>query len=113
MRPTALAPAEAEWVETKMREYCAAGIAEPVEHAQCTCNVVLVKAGQSGQEFRLCSNFTRLNPHSRQPTYPMPNARELLDNCVRGRVYSTLDLKAGFHNVELTEATKAVSGIAT
>ena len=42
----------------------------------------------------------------------MPNAFQLIDNCSTRRVYLMLDLKAEFHNVQLLEATKEVSGIA-
>jgi len=43
----------------------------------------------------------------------MPDARQLVDHCSQHKVFSTLDLKAGFHNIRLTEASADVSGIAT
>ena len=75
MKPTPLPPEKAAWVETKMQEYVRAGIAKKFERCRCSCNVVLVDQGQSGQDYRLCSNFTKVNPHSVQPSYLMPDAR--------------------------------------
>lgn len=45
MKPTPLGPEEAEWVERKMQEYVAMGLAERCSDAKSTCNIVLVRGG--------------------------------------------------------------------
>lgn len=43
----------------------------------------------------------------------MPDCRQLVDNCSTGKVFSTLDLKAGFHNIRASKATQEHLGMVT
>ena len=61
----------------------------------------------------MCYNAIDINAASPQGEYPFPNSWAMIDSCVGARVFSALDLKSGYHNVENTEHTKGILGITT
>ena len=64
-------------------------------------NVVLVAGAQSSQDYRACANFIQCNSRVEEPAHPMHDCQEILDELGHCRVYSAMDLKAGFLNVPI------------
>ena len=58
------------------------------------------------ERFRAVNDFRRLNSLTIRDSYPLRNLHELLDELGTGKIYSSLDLAAGFHHQELTECSK-------
>jgi hypothetical protein len=54
-------------------------VIERVATAKFASNIVLVDDGQSGQAYRLCTNFIDLNARTRAPFYPLPDPMAVRD----------------------------------
>ena len=48
-----------------------------------------------------------------QERIPIPTIDEVLENLNGGRVFSKLDLRLGFHQIELTEESRDITTFAT
>ena len=75
---------------------------ERVASAKFASNIVLVDDGQSGQSYRLCTNFIHLNARTKPPFYPLPDQQAVRDQFSYSRVFSAMDLKAGFLNIPVS-----------
>ena len=84
-----------------------------VPNARCASNVVLVRQGQSGQDFRLCVNFTDLNPRLHTNKYPMRDCLSIVHRLAESSLFSGIDMKAGFLNVPVDDATMDLLGVVT
>lgn len=52
---------------------------------------------------RLVIDFRKLNQKTVDDKYPIPNVTTILSNLGRAKFFTTLDLKSGFHQIELAE----------
>ena len=80
---------------------------------ECASNVVLVKQGQSGQDYRLCVNFTDLNARLLVKRYPMRDCNTIISRLSRSKVFSGIDMKSGFLNIRVSLRTLALLGVIT
>ncbi len=80
---------------------------------QCASRLVLVEKGQSGQSYRMCSDFTNLNPLSAQQKYPMQDVDQYIDESRGYNCWSILEIKAGFNNVVFSEWARKYLGISS
>jgi hypothetical protein len=90
-----------------------AGVMKRVATCECACNIVLVEQGQSGQDYRMCSNFVDLNPHTEDLQYPLQEPASILDESRDATCWSVLDIKACFHNFPIVEHAKKYLGHVT
>ena len=67
-------------------------------------NIVLVR--EKNQSLRLCVDFRELNEQTIKDAYALPQIDELLVSLGGNRYYSVLDMKSGYHQVELDESHK-------
>ena len=58
-------------------------------------NLVLVK--KSDGTYRVCVDFRRLNAQTVRDQFPLPNIQVILENMSKGRIFTKLDLRSGFH----------------
>lgn len=66
--------------------------------------VVQKKADSSGlPKWRLVIDYRKLNEKTIDDRYPIPNIEEILDKLGRCNYFSTIDLKSGFHQIEMEE----------
>jgi RNase H-like domain found in reverse transcriptase/Reverse transcriptase (RNA-dependent DNA polymerase)/Integrase zinc binding domain/Integrase core domain len=64
--------------------------------------IVSKKAGADGDKrYRLCVDFRKLNEATISDLYPLPHISEILDKIGSAKYFSTYDLKAGFHQIEV------------
>ena len=69
------------------------------------CNtVVLVREKDGGLQF--CFDFCHLNVHMKKDSYPLPRIQEALKSLVGAAHFSCLDLKLGFWQIKMEEASK-------
>lgn len=63
--------------------------------------VLLVRKKDGG--YRFCVDFHQLNAVTMKSKFPVPVFDQLMDELAHARWFSTLDLRAGFHQIMLRE----------
>ena len=56
---------------------------------------------QSGQAYRLCTDFREVNRRTVVDGYPAPNLYDCLRHVAGASCFSSIDLKVGFHNMPI------------
>nr|KAG5705225.1 hypothetical protein BaRGS_011251 [Batillaria attramentaria] len=73
-------------------------------HSPFSSNVVLVKKKDGA--LRLCIDFRQLNARTLKDSYALPRIEELLDALAGSKYFSVLDMKSGYHQIEVAEEHK-------
>jgi hypothetical protein len=63
-------------------------------------------AKKKGADYRFCIDYRRLNNVTKKDSYPLPRIDELLEKYKTARWFSSLDLAAGYHQIEMEEKDK-------
>ena len=79
------------------------GAIRPSQSAWCNA-VVLVQKKDGILLF--CIDFCHLNAHMKKDSYPLPRIQEALKSLVGAGHFSCLDLKSGFWQIKMEEASK-------
>ena len=61
----------------------------------------------------MCCNFVDLNPHTAAVHYPVPEPALLVDESAQADLWSTIDVKACFHNFPVAYSAQDYLGITT
>ena len=67
--------------------------------------IVLVR--KKDGRLRFCINLRRLNNRTVKDAYSLPKIESILDSLIGAQIFSTLDLKVGYWQVEMAEECKA------
>ena len=62
---------------------------------------------------RFCVDYHRLNAITRKDVYPLPRIDDILDTLGQSKYFSTLDLSAGYWQIELDQPSKEKSAFTT
>ena len=54
-------------------------------------------------ETRYCVDYRKLNAVTEASAFPIPSITDIFDLCGHSAIYSTLDLKAGYHQMRVAE----------
>ncbi|KAK3106295.1 hypothetical protein FSP39_017215 [Pinctada imbricata] len=73
-------------------------------HSPFSSNVVLARK-KNGQR-RLCIDYRQLNGRTIKDNYALPRIKDIIENLAGNRFFSVLDMKAGYHQVEIAEEHK-------
>ena len=92
-----------EEVRNHLREMLESGTIRPSQSAWCNA-VVLVRKKDGGLQF--CIYFHHLNACMKKDSYPLPRIQEALESLVGTSHFSCLDLKSGFWQIRMDEASK-------
>jgi hypothetical protein len=66
--------------------------------------IVPKKADASGKKkWRIVVDFRKLNNKTTEDRYPIPNINDILDKLGKCNYFSTIDMKSGFHQIEMCE----------
>ena len=101
-----------EKVENKTQELLDADIIEQVEGPTPWVNPIVV-VPKSGGDIRLCVDMRRANEAIIRGHYPIPTVDELLQNMNGSEVFSKLDLKWGYHQLELSVESRGITTFVT
>jgi transposase InsO family protein len=101
-----------EKVEAKLVELEQLDIIEHVEGPTSWVSPVVIVPKPSG-EIRLCVDMRRANEAIIRERHPIPTVDEMLHDMSESRVFSKLDLKWGFHQLELSEESRDITTFVT
>lgn len=100
-KPYRLSPAEEREVEKQVADLLSKGFIEP------SCSPygapVLFVAKKDGS-LRMCIDFRALNKVTIRDHFPLPRIDMLLDKVGRNRIFSSLDLQSGYHQLLLHDS---------
>ena len=92
-----------EEVRSHLWEMLESGAIRPSQSAWCNAVVVVQKKNGS---LWFCIDFHYLNAHTKKDSYPLPRIQEVLETLVDAEHFSCLDLKYGFRQIKMDEASK-------
>jgi hypothetical protein len=93
-----------------VNEMLAAGVIERSDSEYCS-PVVLVK--KKDGTVRFCTDYRRLNRLTKDEAAPLPRIQEVLRDFGTATVYSSLDLKSGYWQIPMDQASKRLTAFAT
>ena len=99
-------------VKEKVKELVAMDIIEPVEGPTPWVSSVVVVPKQN-DEIRLCVDMRRANEAIIREHYPIPTVDEVLQNLNQSTVFSKLDLRWGYHQLELHPDSRRITTFTT
>lgn len=96
-------PSMIEEVRNHIEQLLASGVIRPSK-SPYTSNVVLVR--KKNGKLRLCVDYRQLNEITVKDSFALPRMEEIFD-CLHGASYfSTMDMKSGYHQIEVEETHK-------
>ena len=96
-------PGMLQQVREHLQQMLDSGIIRPSQ-SPWSSEVVWVK--KKDGSLRQCVDFRRLNERTIKDSYCLPRIEELLDSLAGSKYFSVLDLKSGYHQVEIAEKHK-------
>ena len=99
-------------IEKKLKELLHEDIIEEVNGPTPWVNPVVVVPKPNG-EIRLCVDMRCANAAIIRERHPIPTVDEVLQEMEGGSVFSKLDLKWGYHQIELSEESRGITTFVT
>ena len=96
-------PGMLQQVREHLRQMLDSGIIRPSQ-SPWSSEVVWVR--KKDGSLRQCVDFRRLNARTIKDSYCLPRIEEILDSLAGAKYFSVLDLKSGYHQVEIAEHHK-------
>ena len=109
-RPYRLSPIEAEYLQKEIEKYCKLGVITP-SNSPWAAPVILVK--KKNGEYRMVIDYRKLNAVTKKDSYPLPRIDDLLDTLGKAKIFSALDMRAGFHQVPMNDDSKELTAFTT
>ncbi|XP_062557092.1 uncharacterized protein K02A2.6-like [Armigeres subalbatus] len=101
-----------EAVNRKLEDLLKRDIIE-VKQGPATWVSPLVISGQASGEPRICLDLRRVNEAVVREHFPMPVVDEYLTRLSKGKIWSKLDIREAFHQIELDEDSRDVTTFIT
>ena len=99
-------------LEEKIKELIELDIIEPAQGPTPWVNPIVV-VPKSGGDIRLCIDMRRANKAIRRARHPIPTVDEITQSISGSKVFSKLDLKWGYHQLELSPESREITTFAT
>ena len=110
IRPRKLSPEKQQEVRRQISELMEAGA---IENAKGPWAAPLVLVPKKGGEWRMCVDFRELNRVTKKDAYPLPLIDSLMRMFEGSSYFSTLDLKAGYHQVRMAHKDREKTAFIT
>lgn len=101
-----------EKVEEKIRAMLAQGIIERVRGSSRWVSPMVPVLKDSG-EIRLCIDMRRANQAIVRETHPLPTIEELFGSVSGATIFSKLDVKDAYHQLEISEKSRTITTFIT
>eukprot|EP00762_Andalucia_godoyi_P005502 ANDGO_00514.mRNA.1 Retrovirus-related Pol polyprotein from transposon 412 len=108
--PRRMSPAMRQVVDNTVDSLLAQGIIRP-SMAPISSPVVVVRREQ--KDPRLCVDYRELNANTVDMQFPMQNTHAILERLAGMRLFATMDLKSGFHQMPLEESAMPLTAFST
>ena len=89
-------------VEEQIKEMLEAGVIRPSTSLWASPITLVPK--KSGNEMRFCVDYRKINAISTKDSYPLPLIQDIFDSMGSAKIFSTLDLKAGYWQIPMRES---------
>lgn len=99
-QPYRVSPKQKEAIKQQIEELLKLNVIRPSKSPYASPVVLVDKPDGT---LRMCIDFRQVNNVTTGDAHPLPKIDELLDQLGKTRVFSTLDLLQGFHQIKLTE----------
>ena len=96
-------PAMIDEVRAHLEQLAANGIIRK-SHSPWASNAVLVS--KKDGKIRMCVDYRQLNKRTIKDSYALPRIEEILDTLSGSKYFTVLDMKSGYHQVEVFEEHK-------
>jgi len=100
LRPYRYSPAQKDEIEKQVLELLQSGMIQ--QSSSPFASPALLVKKKTG-EWRLCVDYRRLNALTIKNSYPMPIMEEFLDELTCAIWFTSLDLRAGYHQILVEE----------
>ena len=91
-------------VRNHLQDLLAADIIRP-SYSPYASNIVVAR--EKGNSLRMCIDFRELNKRTIRDSYALPRIDEILDSLSGAKYFTVLDMKSGYHQIEIEESHKA------
>ncbi|KAJ9523909.1 hypothetical protein QJQ45_022343 [Haematococcus lacustris] len=95
-----LSPREEAEVKKQVAELLAKGLIEP---SSSPYGAPILFVQKKDGSLRMCIDYRVLNKFTVRDRYPLPRIDDLFDKLAGKRVFSSLDLQSGYHQIRITE----------
>ena len=99
-KPRRIPPQFYEEVRQHLQELLDAGAIEP-SSSPWASNIVIAR--KKDGSLRLCVDYRRINHVTKRDSYSLPSIEDMLDRLQSASYFTSLDLAAGYHQVEMYE----------
>ena len=96
-------PAMIDEVRAHIEQLASSGIIQP-SYSPWASNVVLVR--KKDGKLRMCVDYRQLNNRTVKDSYALPRIEEILDTLAGSKYFTVLDMKSGYHQVDVLEEHK-------
>ncbi|UYV76799.1 K02A2.6-like [Cordylochernes scorpioides] len=108
--PYRVSPKEKSIIQTEVDNMFKLGIIQPSD-SPWSSPVVLVK--KKDGTWRFCVDYRRLNKITRKDVYPLPRIDDTLYSLRGASIFSTMDLKLGYWQIEVDETDREKTAFVT
>ena len=84
-----------------------------IQPSDSTWSAPIVFVRKKGGSTRFCVYYRRLNSVTRKDNYPIPRINAALDAISGAKYFSTLDLRSGYHQVEIDKTSRQYTAFVT
>ena len=94
-----LSPKELEEVERQVAELLKLGLIEP---SSSPYGAPVLFVGKKDGSLRMCIDYRALNKITVKNKYPLPRIDQLMDSLAGAKVFTSLDLQSGYHQIRIS-----------